>query len=368
MSNEIILMAIDDGSGNIATRHIDANGYACEAINRSVVVDRVLANGLEGISSHAWNTNDKQFTVTDNHSDAINTCNRDYQVSDANRVLVHDAISSTINDDPVYIAVTLPTEQFYAKGADSIINSKRIEEKRQNVLTQCDNHTAAMRNANILGVKVFPESIPAYVYCSLDENLEPKSDYPTDHKTLIIDLGRYTCDICIVGTNYTVIDYKTTDHGVQQLVNKFKVLLQKNSERLAINDLASFSDKELDDLINRKYLGSTFEHAASTRRDITDIVNESKEYLAELVLNDALALCKNDFNMLTRIVLVGGGANWLNELSQQWFHTVDIPFEPELAIVRGTHIMLENMRDTISQELLAMNVNDESSLELTENN
>ncbi|MCG3884150.1 ParM/StbA family protein [Photobacterium leiognathi] len=348
-----VLMAIDDGSGNIATRLLKGNGEAYETKTMSCIVDKVLPALDSGISAEAWETNGKQFTVVKTSTDSLNTCSKDYQLSDMNRVLVHNAIATTVGDHPVYLGVTLPTEQFYNRGSDDIINEDRIEAKRQNILKACNNVSGMYPQANIAGVKVYPEAIPAYVYCSVNEDGTANAAYPEEHTTLIVDLGRYTCDLAIISTGYAVTDYMTTDHGVQKLVDKFKVLLQQHSKELELSDISAFSQTYIDQVIDLGYIGSTLDtpNAIAARKDVTALIQQAKEYLNDLVLSDAKALCKNDFSMLTRIVFVGGGANWLNELSQQWFHTVDIPANPEMAVVRGTHKMLVNSQAKIFKEL-----------------
>ena len=354
MSNVLpILIAVDDGSGNIATRLLDNNNTAFETVTASCIVDKVIPTLDAGISAASWSTNGKQYTVVKSSTDSVDTCTKDYQVSDANRVLVHNAVVSIAKDHPVVVGVTLPTQQFYNRGSDDIINTARINAKRESILTECKNVSGIEPQANIKAVKVFPESIPAYIYCSVLEDGTANPDYPAEHTTLVVDLGRYTCDLAIVSTGYAVTDYMTTDHGVQILADKFKILLQQHSLELGINDLSAYSQTYIDQVIDRGYLGSALEQptAIAARTDVTHLVQQAKEYLNDLVLKDAMALCKHDFSMLTRIVFVGGGANWLNELSQQWFHTVDIPSEPEKAIVRGTHIMLLNSKDKIYKEL-----------------
>ncbi|HIF9321619.1 TPA: plasmid segregation protein ParM domain-containing protein [Photobacterium damselae] len=348
-----LLFAIDDGSGNMATRFIDGQGVVFESKTVSCIVEKVLPSLSTGISENAWETQGKQFTVTKSSPDSINTCSKDYQLSDANRVLVHNAIAENVGNYPVYLGVTLPTQQFYNRDSDKIINEDRIAAKRDNVLKECSNISGVYDDANIMGVRVYPEAIPAYVYCSINDDGEANPDYPDEHTTLVIDLGRYTCDMAIISTGYSVIDYLTTDHGVQKLVDKFKVLLQQHSTELSINDISAFSSTVIDQIIDYGYIGSTLEQpkAIAARKDVSNLVQQAKEYLNDLVLNDAKQLVKGDFSMLTRIVFVGGGANWLNELSQEWYHTVDIPEQPEMAVVRGTHQMLLGAQAKIYEEL-----------------
>ncbi|HIF9347049.1 TPA: plasmid segregation protein ParM domain-containing protein [Photobacterium damselae] len=357
MSNQIrkpLLVAIDDGSGNMAHCFEDTKGVIYDGKAVSCVVPKVLPSLTSGIIETAWETEGKSFTVTRSSAEAVNTCNKDYQLSSANRILVHNTIATAgLNDHPVYLGVTLPTEQFYNRGSDNIINDERIESKKANLLIPSTNISGVYQSPNIVGVKVYPEAIPAYVYCSALPDGTPNPDYPEEHTTLVIDLGRYTCDMAVITTGYSVIDYLTTENGVQKLVDKFKVLLHQNSAALGLHDISAFSSTNIDQIIDLGFIGSTLEstQAIKARKDVSSLVQESKEYLAELVLNDATTLMKGDFSMLTRIVFVGGGANWLKEISQDWYHTVDIPDEPEMAVVRGTHAMLLGSEERIYNEL-----------------
>lgn len=225
----------------------DAKGNVFESKSASCVVEAVLADLAGGISNNAWETEGKQYTVAKSHTDAMDTCSAKYQLSPANRVLVHNAIAETgVGSQPVYLGVTLPTEQFYTRGAGAIVNHERIEQKKKNLLTACENMTGAFARPNIAGIKVYPEAIPAYVYTS---SLSPET-YPAEHTTLVVDLGRYTCDLAIISTGYQVTSFMTTEHGVQKLVDKFKVLLQQKSSSLGLNDISAFSATNIDQIID----------------------------------------------------------------------------------------------------------------------
>lgn len=359
-----LLIAIDDGSGNMETHLEDEHGTVIERKTPSCVVPKVLPSLGGGVNDHAWKTEGKHYTVVQSSPEAVDTCSKDYQLSQANRVLVHNTIASLkVEDYPVYLGVTLPTEQFYNRNSEELINKARIEAKKANLLVPCENYNGAFHTPNIAGVRVYPEAIPAYVYCSM----EGGEDYPEEHTTLVIDLGRYTCDMAIVTTGYNITNFITTENGVHKLVDRFKVLLQQNADRLGLHDISGFSSTNIDQMIDLGYIGSTLntEKAIASRKDVSDLVQEAKEHLNDLILADALPLAGNDFSMLTRIVFVGGGANWLRELSQEWYHTVDVPNEPEMAIVRGTYMMLKGAADDIYAEVAQAEA-DNAAVELVE--
>ncbi|UTM60459.1 ParM/StbA family protein (plasmid) [Photobacterium sp. CCB-ST2H9] len=349
-----IFVAVDDGSGNVEHRFVDKSGEVFEGKTPSCVVPRVLPSIGGGVSDHAWKTEEgHSFSVTNSSPDAYDTCSKDYQLSEANRVLVHNTLAvAGVGGLPVFLGVTLPTEQFYTRGADDLVNKARIEAKKANLMKGSKNLNGVYPTPNVVGVTVYPEAIPAYVYCS---TLNPEV-YPEQHKTLVIDLGRFTCDMAIITTNYNVEDYLTTEHGVQVLAEKFKVLLQQNAHKHDISDISAFSSTDIDGIITRGYIGSSLETegAIAARKDVSEEVQAAKAHLNELIINDARRLVRGDFSMLTRIVFVGGGANWLKELSTKWHHTVDIPEDPEMAIVRGTHMMLEQASGKLVEQVTTM--------------
>ncbi|HHY0551876.1 TPA: plasmid segregation protein ParM domain-containing protein [Vibrio parahaemolyticus] len=338
-----IAVAVDDGSGNIAHKFQDSEGEAFESVSPSCIVDGVLSDLTGGISDQAWETDEgPRYTVTINHTKQIDTCNKNYQVSLANRVLVHNAIAQGgLSGQKVHLGVTLPTAQFYTNDPEKPIALERIEEKCANLKKGLKNIAGVYQPAEVVSVKVYPEAIPAYIYCSLNDDGTPADGYPEEHLTLVVDLGRYTCDMALITTGYQVSKFATTENGVHVMCDRFRKLLARNAAEINLTDIDSFSDNQIDRIIDLGYIGSTLETASAiaARKDVTSIVNEAKAYLSEIIFKDIKAIV-GDINILTRIVFVGGGANWLASESSQWCHTVSIPDEPEKAIVRGTYFML----------------------------
>lgn len=341
--HKIIPVAVDDGSGNIAYKFKDDEGNVFEGISPSCVVPGVLPDLCGGVSDQTWTTEEgASYTVTINNTQQVNTCNKDYQVSPANRVLVHNSIARAgLSGQLVHLGCTLPTAQFYTGDPEKPIAVERIGEKRDNLMKSIVNVSNVLSAPTIDAVKVFPEAIPAYIYCSINEDGTAAEGYPEEHLTLVVDLGRYTCDMALISTGYQVSKFSTTENGVHIMCDRFRKLLARNANLININDIDSFSNNQIDQIIDRGYIGSTLEteSAIAARKDVSHIVNDSKAQLADIIYKDIIAIV-GDLSTLTRIVFVGGGANWLREESAKWFHTVDIPSEPEKAIVRGTYFML----------------------------
>ena len=352
MSKELVplFVACDDGSGNIAIAFDDTKGKPFEKYQPSVVEKGVSAGiSSGGMSESVWETQDgKHFTVKRFSTSPEDTCYPDYQVSDANRVLVMDTLAKAhLGGAPVVIGCTLPTDQFYL--LDNTKNTDRINEKKASLMQPLKNSFGSYEAPDVKQVVVYPEALPAYFYAALDSKGHFKPDYPERHKTIIVDLGQYTNDLALIADGFTVVDFMTGTNGVHKMIDKFHALLQRESKNLNIPNPQGFSKPDLEDIINQGYIGSTLEseRAIAARIDITALIKESAAELADLILDDIKKVTQNTITSLTRIVFVGGGANWLAEESQQWHHTVDIPDKPELAIARGTKLLLNNEKPSI---------------------
>jgi plasmid segregation protein ParM len=348
MTNTIFipLVAIDDGSGNIAYSFTDKDGALIEGHQPSII-EKGVKMGVAGISDSAWACESgERYTVRNASSDPEATCYREYQISEANRVLVHDTLSTAgLGGVECIIGCTIPTTQYYNKGdAVAPINTDLVNKKKASILSPVTNINGAKTAAKIKNILVFPEAIPAYVYVALNSDGSIKEEYANDIKTLIVDLGQFSNDLALMGRNFEVIDYATSENGVHNMIDHFQTLLHRNTEALGLHAVKALSASDLRIIIDLGYVGSTStqENAVKARIDVSHLVTEAAQHLSDLVLKDIMKLLDSNLNTLTRIVFVGGGANWLKEQAQAWFHTVDIPEQPEMAIVRGVRLLLQN--------------------------
>lgn len=351
MNDEIFnpLVAIDDGSGNIAYSYIDQNGQVSEGYKPSII-EKGIHFGVSGVSSSAWKCeNGETYTVRKASSNPENTCYREYQISSHNRVLVNDTLASAgLGGVNMIIGCTIPTEQYYNKGdAISPINTALIESKKASLLSPVVSHSGVYSAPIFDDILVFPEAIPAYVSVAIGDDGCIKEEYANDTKTLVVDLGQFSDDIALVGEGFEVIDYSTGDNGVHKMIKHFHTLINRNADGLGLSATQALSQTDLRDIISLGYIGSTSnqESAVAARIDVSALVDEAAQYLADLVYGDIMRLTDSNLSTITRIVFVGGGANWLGEHAKKWFHTVDVPAEPEMAIVRGVRILLQNQRE-----------------------
>ncbi|GAB1077734.1 MULTISPECIES: ParM/StbA family protein [Shewanella] len=338
-------VAVDDGSGNIAYAYYDEAGELHEDYRPSII-EKGAGAGANGLSPNIWECESgNRYTVRTASSEPENTCNREYQTSEVNRVLIANTLADAgLGGKRINIGCTIPTEHFYNKNDPmNPIDYELIERKKASILSPVTSPFGDKDSPIYESVKVYPEAIPGYLYASHDEN-GMKEEYQSDQKTLVVDLGRFTDDLAIIGPGFEVLDYSTRSHGVHKMIDHFHGLLQRHASELNLSSVKSMSFTDLERIINQGYIGSASEKesAVKARKDVTGLIAESAQYLANLIKQDIDELTENNLDTFDRIVFIGGGAYWLGEIAQRWFHTVDIPAEPEMAIVRGVHLLLQS--------------------------
>lgn len=354
----IALVALDDGSGNIACSYHNDEGKLVEVYQPSVIEAGAAAGiGASHMSSSIWETAEgNRFTVRKNPTRQLSTLDPDYQLSEANRVLAIDTMAKAgLGGVACAVGCTLPVEQFYNRGdSKNPIDSARIEAKIRNIQAACSNVYGAFEAPIVVHASVFPEALPAYYYCAYGERAdrgEEALDYPEEHKTLVVDLGEFTDDLAIISTDNEIVDFATHENGVHVMVAHFHTLLARESATLGLADVKSMTDADVKAVITRGYIGSnlTTPAAVAARIDVKHLVTEAAEYLNARLLADIRELTRGQIANLTRIVFVGGGANWLRTQAKKWHHTVDIPAQPELAIMRGVQLMLQADKANITK-------------------
>ena len=351
----VALVALDDGSGNIACSFHDASGAIYESHQPSLIEKGAAAGlGASHMSNSIWETEEgDRFTVRRNPTKPLTTLDPAYQLGQANRVLAIDTMAkANLGGVACVVGCTLPVEQFYNRGDEAQpVNVERIQAKKANLMKRATNVYGAYESPVILSVKVFPEAFPAYYYCASKTRKDGAQDYPEEHKTLVVDLGEFTADLAIISTGNEFVDFSTHEHGVHLMVAHFRTLLARH-----LDDVQSMPDADVKNVIRRGYIGSDKDNPAAiaARIDVTHLIKESADYLNSLLLADIRELARGQMHNLDRIVFVGGGANWLSEQAMQWHHTVDIPSEPHMAVVRGVQLLLQSNAEDLQAEAITI--------------
>lgn len=356
----IHVVAVDDGSGNIAVAYENERGDYEEHSQPSLIERGVgAAFGQAGV--HAWDADGERYTTKAYATNPISTLDPDYQISPAARVLVNDAFARAgLGGKLCSIGCTLPVNQYYMplETGEDPHNWERIKAKEDSLKKAVTSLNGSSTPPTILHVSVYPEAIPAYIYCAYaertGEDREQIGEYPERHRTLIVDLGEFTADLAVLATGNEVVSYETHEHGVHRMVEHFRTLLIRDASRLQLFDVAAMPAADLKIAIERGYIGSDLSTPAAiaARVDVSAQIKEAADELNRLLMEDIRTLTRGQLKSLTRVVFVGGGANILREHAKQWHEVVDIPAEPEMAIVRGVYLLLEQEREAMTKRAL----------------
>lgn len=345
MKQKPVLVAIDGGSGNIAVRYIKDDGSEKQFIMRSVIRRGHLQQGSKE-STSTWRTeNGEVYSVTSTGSrmDLVDTCDPQYQISDANRVLVIDAlVKAGLEDRDIILADTLPADQFYGENG---INFERIEAKKKSLMKPVTNYTGKVKPPRIIEVKIWPEAVPAFVSASVADDGSDNPAMEGVRHSIVVDIGRFTCDLAMLDDNDDVISRLTTENGIHIMIKRFQALLIEHEQELGISEAKEINPAALDAIIQNGYIGSSVAAMASKRINIEKLVQIAAQELATLIRNDIRALHRN-LSDIDVLLVVGGGANWLGgklsylpNYAEEWHQYVYIPEQPEMAVVRGVHLL-----------------------------
>lgn len=352
----IALVALDDGSGNIACGFTDADGQLFESYHPARIEAGSAAGiGASSMSKNVWETEEgNRFTVRMNPTKPITTLDPNYQLSEANRVLaIHTMAEAGLGGIPCVVGCTLPLNQFYNKGDEkNPFDAERQKAKGRNLMKAVKNVYGAFDSPRIVLVNVYPEALTAYYYCASARRGTGRPHYPPVHKTLVVDLGEFTADLAMIGASEgsedEILTFDTYEHGIHVMVEYFHTLLIRESVRLGIADAKSMTTADLKTIIARGYIGSNLETPAAiaARVDVSNLIQESANHLNGLLQSDIREMTRGQLSTITRIVFVGGGANWLGDIARKtWGAEVDIPEQPELAVMRGVHIMMQDEKE-----------------------
>lgn len=353
--NKPVLVAVDAGSGNV-TLTFEENGQMVTQVTPSLVHEGNTQTFAQE-SSSTWLTKDasgteQAFSVVKKGYGLFDTCDPDYQISLAHRVLVTDALNRAgLSGRDVIIADTLPVNQFFS--GVGVINEARIQQKIDSLMTPVRNYSSAIEPARILHVEVYPEAVPAVV--------SAQADYPeleSAEAILVVDLGRFTCDIAIVDNELMPVVKKSHEHGVQKMIERVAALLpvfeKENNLNFGANELSIDS---IDTFIRQGYVGSRLEIAKDKRIDITSVINQAGAELAATIWKDVRAMHRNTRDV-DAVLLVGGGANYiagkqdkLTNHTADWHDVVIVPDNPEMAIARGVYLALSAIENDILDQL-----------------
>jgi len=280
---------------------------------------------------YTFSSNGKTTTYTISDSVEKNfTDNPDYQFSEHNAILIQHALRRLgVGGKEIELHVTLPITDFYEKNRINVEKKKKaIKENLVGVVYKGKN----FKPCEVKNVVVHPEGIPQIIdvfYQQSGDKFIKDSKYKVD-KVLVLDIGGYTIDCCIVQLddekpiilNKEQKAYSVKDHGILKMKQYLLPLLEKKLEVPNI----SLTRKRFDTLLK-----------TSVFRDV-DVVDEIK-LAADRTFSPAVMDIYQNYNQdkPEAILIVGGGAKFIEEFIKSKFPFVPviIPNDPHLSLLRG---------------------------------
>ncbi len=290
-------VVLDDGSNQTK------NAWLSEGkINKAVIPSRVVQKckfNSEGYHSGAYKLDGfLEYTVDGELDGAMTTDIQDFQTSDLDLVLVHEALrQSGFGGEDVTIYVTLPVEDYYKTDDDGIKNKALIDRKKENLMRTDIKNMAGHQLANIVNVKVMAESIPAWFDKLLDNQGEPKLDNYSDYKIMSVDIGGTTTDIVVINGKGVIQDFTSVRCGMFQVQENLSEILKKKFDRQVIEK------KDLDTAIRNKSFNG---------EDISEEIIKAKKPVENQIFPAMLRMV-SDSGSLNATLYAGGGSEIMAE-------------------------------------------------------
>lgn len=291
-------VVIDEGSSQIKVCWFD--GGIKEMVIPSRIVDDGKLNNDGTFQDGAYDVDGSEYTVSSHFDGSVATNNRDYQTSEYNRVLVHEALRQAgFGGEDVTIYTTLPISDFFGVKPR---NDALIAKKKENLTGGLIN-MAGHNLANIIDCKVWPEAIPAWLDLMINEQGGPALKVEDSYKIMIVDIGGTTTDL-------TIIDGKG---GMQEFASERKGVFNI-SDNLSDYIRLDFSRKN----VEAHQLDKALREKMFAGKDIKPLIEKAcKPVIRDIYLRMTNFVDESD--NLDAIVYVGGGAALIGkELSKQY--------------------------------------------------
>ena len=337
-AKNIPFVVVDEGSSQVKVRYTDQKtGEQKSLIIPSNVTDENVGTDNDGhlLDSNYIVDGTTYFVYGDDRKESrMVTSNKRYQISDINRILVHEALRQAgFGGRDVRIVCTLPVLQYFDK--TGMQQKERIAAKKKSLTsTNIRNKKDGVKLANITECLVTAESIPAWFDILLDDDLKADKTMKEAEAVMIVDVGGTTTDITLINGKGSPIRRDTVDRGVFHIAENVRAAMATKME------VASVSDNQMDLLLrSKKFAGE----------DITKLINSAIRPIQSKVLAAMLEFEDNP-DSLNYVLYAGGGAALFGRsLAEQYADGGDtsnviIPVNPEFSVANGLmkNLLLKN--------------------------
>ena len=312
------LVIVDEGSAQIKVATITGQPNNDQY---DVTPARVVAGHIPDMSTDSY-LSDRSYTIAyqqtelsvcwDHEEPRTTQTGREYQLSDDNLVLVHDALRRMgYGGQPVAIYVTLPINLFFAKQP----YDKNLVELKKQRLQRTVVNANGLPLADIVSVQVIPEGLPVVYDVLLQDDGIDNPEYEWVERVLVIDIGGTTTDMALI-SNGTVLKSEGSKSAMFNVRKR----------------VAKLIGKTIAPIIMDKILSTGYYAKADVRQQLDKAAKET----ADAIVKDVHSFV-TDLSSIDLMVLAGGGANVMGQYLAEQFQEVDvvIPDQPDMSIVRG---------------------------------
>ena len=325
-------VVVDEGSNQIKVCWIDETGK----INLKVVPAMIQKKAGTKVNGDkvdgSYKIEKTEYFVNPNILKPITTKRKTYQVSRENRVLVHEALRlAGFGGKKVDIICTLPVTQFYMNEGN-VLDDELLAEKKKNLTGSIECMTDC-EIAQIVGVTVAPESVPAWFDLQFSDEMEQDESLYEAKSVMVVDIGGTTTDVCVLDGTGMMQGKRTIDCGVYDIAKELKI-------KMIQNGIA----KELP----RTHMNEVLRSGTYQSKSVLNLIKEASEDLIDEVIDEMEEMVPHS-GTLDHILYVGGGAALVGEeLAERYGNKAKthIPDNPDTVVARG--LMKLNM---ISKEM-----------------
>ncbi|EKO3607151.1 ParM/StbA family protein [Vibrio metschnikovii] len=311
-SEEVISVVVDDGHFNLKGVMLGEKGEIARFVKPSLIMSG-HSNAVSTISADKYNkdfeTIDKDgnptyFTAMDRlpfgqNSMLVDTQNQKFQLSEANRILVHAMLHHMgLEGKKVHLITTSPMQRYFRSSGE--IDSRYIDERNANLMVPV--YTKDGKQVEIVQCEQVPEGFATYLSMLLKYNQDSKKisiDGELIHKDiLILDFGGQTLDVAVISGNSLLTDKSFTEEGVGMLkiydhMYDYLKSYRQNISRVEMSDIIEsgqfYTDKKQTNLISV---------ADEVEKAIRNVLTAGLDKVSKRV----------PFNNFDKVIVTGGSA------------------------------------------------------------
>jgi len=320
--SEIKTVVVDEGSAQIKVIWIDDKTKKIESlVIPSMVGDEAGTDAVGNVLDSSYTIGKNEYFVSPNLREPITTKNEKYQVSEENRVLVHEALRKAgFGGKKLNIMSTLPVSQFF-QGDGRRANSEWIDEKKRNLMNSVQNING-LPLAQIESCSVAPESIPAWFDVAIDETGFWDEKLADSQLVMVVDIGGRTTDLSIVDGLGAPERKHSINLGVFDIANELT--------RIMIEEKKAKS-------LPRAHIDAVLRTGSYREINCIDMIKLASERVMKRILRK-MSEYEHDSMVFNHILYVGGGAALIGEdLAIEYGNKgrSHIPDNPDLSVARG---------------------------------